>query len=157
MDKRTSACCFLCLLLRFHAVAEQAVRLQRVKPDLTHLSDNIRTYSFHFIALHALEMQTPRSNLRLFCFFHSSSRVHCCPRTQQRTSTWIQTDLKWEGITVIVPWPWAQPPVPLTALSFRRSLHLNQICLETPLNLMHTRRDSGQESGIDPLTLQATR
>lgn len=115
-DKMTRACCFLCLLVQFHGGSEQAVWMQRVKLDMKarHLSDSIRVNSFHFIALHALRMQTPCCKLPLFHVFHSSSQVHHClcgfssaPPLEFRLIS------SGKGIRVIVPWPWAQPPLAL--------------------------------------------
>ncbi len=80
-----------------------------VKPDLRHLSDQMRRHSSCSIALHALKMQTACSKLRIIHF----STVHCMFTAV--SVGWLECRQIWsrKGMRVVVPWPWAQPPLAL--------------------------------------------
>lgn len=153
MDKKSRACCFLCLLFQFHGGAEQAVRTWRVKPDTTaqHLSDNIQTHSFHFIALHALKMQTPRSKFPLLHFFtaHHTSSTLCVNSAAPLESRQISSG---RGDTSYCPLTLSSAT---TALSSDEASVLTRSVRKVLLT-WHTGRDPGPKRDIDPLTLQAT-
>lgn len=100
------------VLFQFHGGTEQAVRRQRVKPDMRawHLSVNIRTHSVCFVALHAFIMQATSSNLRLFSFFTShhtftTVSVNSPPLASRQISSG-----KWIRVIVLLTWHMGRGP-----------------------------------------------
>ena len=125
----------LCRLLSSLGGVEQTVSMQRVT-RARHLPDQVTGHSFHFGALHLVQMQTPCSKLQL-CSPPPPHHMDTTISVNSAPSTWTQTALKWEGDKEFLS-PDLELGLHCLSCSFiRRSLRLNQICLKTPLNLGH--------------------